>query len=192
MQQSIAGKAWFPETAQRLRQAVERLGVFDAEPEELGQVRELAASLISPDVASLQTIQAVHERTGYGIYVVREAGAVAGWLALVMLNEAGLAAVEDDSFDPVNPDLRYLTSPFETPVAVYSWGIATASRPAAQALIESCWAIRRCLPDIPFFVRAATASGQRLLTEKLSFVSYPGTATGLLWWRRLDQARRAA
>lgn len=192
MRQSIAGKAWCPETAQMLRHAVEPLGVFDAEPDELGQVRTLAADLISPGVASLSTIQAVHARTGYGIYVVREEGKVAGWLALVMLNDAGLAAVEDDSFDPIEPDLRYLTSPFETPVAVYSWGIATASRPAAKSLIEACWVVREQMPDIPFFVRASTEAGRRMLTEKLYFVGYPGTASGLLWWRRLEQARRAA
>jgi hypothetical protein len=175
-----------------LRQAVEPLGVVDAGPGDLGQVRTLAATLISPSVASLATIRAVHARTGYGIYVVREEGAVAGWLALVMLNEQGLAAVRDDSFDPIDPDLGCLASPLEAPVAVYSWGIATASRPAAKSLIEACWVVRERLPDIPFFVRASTEAGHRLLTEKLCFVGYPGTTSGLLWWRRLDQARRAA
>lgn len=175
-----------------LRQAVEPLGVVDAEPGDLAQVRTLAAELISPSVTSLATIQAVHERTAYGIYVVREEGAVAGWLALLMLNDAGLAAVEDDSFDPVSPDLGCLTSPLETPVAVYSWGIATASRQAAKSLIEACWVVREQLPDIPFFVRASTDAGRRMLTEKLYFVGYPGTASGLLWWRRLEQSRRAA
>ena len=38
----------------------------------------------------------------------------------------------------------------------------------------------------------ATDAGRRMLTQKMSFVPYPGSTTGLLWWDAADRQRRAA
>ena len=169
------------------------MGLVDAPLETLGAVRDMAAGLIGEGIASTEALTSVCAHTGYGIYLAREEGLPTGVVALIMLNARGLAAVKDDSFDPLAPDLALVAGPNEAPAAVYSWGIAAATREAAKACVQGCWEMRAEAPFIPFFVRAATEAGRRLLTEKLRFVPYPGTTTGLLWWERADDlARRTA
>jgi len=193
MGQSAAVKVDRGDLGETLRQGLEAIGMFDARPDEIGPMREMAAALIGPGIASEDAMASVFARTGYGIYLVREDGRITGVVALIMLNAAGLAAVEDDSFDPLDPNLAHVILPGESPAAVYSWGIAAATREAAKTAIAGCWIMRAAAPYIPFFVRAATESGRRLLTEKMPFTAYPGSTSGLLWWERADElARRAA
>lgn len=193
MRQSVAGQSSNVGVAQALRRALEPIGMFDARPDELGAVRALAVALISPHVASEESLAAIYRRTGYGVHVVRKDGEVAGVLALIFLNHAGLKAVETDAFNPLDPGLEYIVEGDEPPVAVYCWGIAANRRRAAGTLVEGSWAVRSVLPDTPYFVRAATDAGRRLLTQSMPFTPYPGSTSGLLWWPRYhERTRRAA
>lgn len=179
--------------AQAMRGILEPIGMFDARADELGPARALAAELIGPCIATEETLAAIYARSGYGVYVVREEGRVAGVLALIFLNAAGLAAIEDDSFDALAPRVDYAVLPHEKPAAIYAWGIAAGSRDAAKVLVKGSWALGQAVPRQPFFVRAATDAGRRLLTEKMNFNPYPGSTSGLLWSDRSDdQARRRA
>lgn len=184
MRQSAAGEA--------LTRSLAPVGMFDALPGELAQVRALAARLISPNVASERSLRAIHRRTGYGVYVTRGEGEVTGFLAFVLVDPAGLAAIEADAFDPLRPQLEYVVPAGEEPAAVYCWGIAASTPRTAARLVQGSWAARAALPDRPYFVRAATDAGRRLLTRNMNFTPYPGSESGLLWWPVYDAGRRAA
>jgi hypothetical protein len=193
MGQTAAVKFYRSTLAQTLRDMLEPLGMFDARLEEFGSVRAMAAALIGPGIASEEVLKTVFAHTGYGIYLVREEGRPTGVVALIMLNATGLAAVEADLFDPLEPHLDCVALPHEAPTGVYAWGIAAATREAAKVAVAGAWATRSAAPNIPFFVRAATDAGRRLLTEKMPFTLYPGTTTDLLWWEHGPvDARRAA
>jgi hypothetical protein len=194
MGQSISGEACWPGgLAPRLRAALGPLGAVDAGPADLAEMRALAARLIGPDIASEETLAAIFARTGYGFYVVREEGAIAAVLALIMLNDAGLSAMQRGSFDTLSPHPIHACGPFEAPVAVYGWGVAGSSRETAHAIAEACRTARAAAPELPFFARAATDAGRRLLMEKMAFRPYPGSMNGVLWWAPYDgETRRAA
>lgn len=188
MGQSIADE---PRTARAVRERLAGIGMAPVGADELGAVRDLAAHLISPNIAGEAALRRVHRRTGYGFYVAREAGVLSAVMALVLLNAAGLAAVRAETFDPLLPDPAHAVLPHEAPQGVYGWGVAAATRASAAVLVASCWAVLDVIPR-PFFVRAATGAGRRMLTEKMSFVAYPGSTTGLMWWDAADRQRRAA
>lgn len=192
MRQSAADGRAKSRAARTLRDRLRPLGMVEAAANELGAVRKLAAGLISPAVASEEALHALYRRTGYGFYVAREEGWITALIALVLLNEAGLSAIRHEAFDSLSPALEHVVGADEEPVAVYGWGIAAATREAARIVVEGGWAVLAALPDQPFFVRAATDAGRRLLTEKMSFVPYPGSTTGLLWWEHGHAAPRRA
>lgn len=192
MRATVTAEAYPSGNAETLRRALAPIGMLDARPADFAGIRELAVRLISPNVASQDSLAALHRRTGYGTYVVRAEGVVTGFLSFIFLNAAGLRAVEQDVFTPLDPQLEYVVEADETPVAVYCWGIAASRRRAAAILVEGSWSARAALPDTPYFVRAATDDGRRLLTLSMPFVAYPGTTTGLLWWPRYEDGRRVA
>jgi hypothetical protein len=194
MRQSVAGKACRPSgLSVRLREALEPLGAAEAAPADIAEMRALAARLIGPEIASEQTLRTIHARTGYGFYVVREEGRIAAVLALIMLNGLGLDAMGRGLFDTLSPSPGHAARPDENPVAVYGWGVAGSSREHATAIVNACKTAREAAPELPFFARAATDAGRRLLTEKMAFRPYPGSSNGVLWWDRYDrETRRAA
>lgn len=190
MRQSVAGGIVEPPAARALREGLAGIGMAPARSGDIGAIRGFAAGLIGPTIASEAALRGVFDRTGYGFYVTREAGVLSAVMALVLLNGAGLAAVRSGAFDPLQPDPAHVALPFEAPEAVYGWGVAAATRDGARKLIAGSWAVLDIVPK-PYFARAATDAGRRLLTEKMGFVPYPGPDTGLLWWDS-HRRRRAA
>jgi hypothetical protein len=192
MRQSAAYGRAESRARRALRERLAPLGMAEAGAHELGAIRALAAGTISPDVAGEAALQALYRRTGYGFYVAREGGAISALIALVLLNDAGFAAIRRETFNSLNPSLDHAARADEEPVAVYGWGIAAANREAARTVVDGGWAVLEALPTQPFFARAATDAGRRLLTEKMRFVPYPGSATGLLWWEYGHTSERRA
>jgi hypothetical protein len=167
-----------------------RIGMDEARAADLAAGRALAAELINPQIASEEALRAIHARNGAGLYVVREEGVVTGMLALVLLNEAGFHALLDDTFAALNPALEHVAGRTEEPAAIYGWGVAGANRAAAATAALAAQASCEISP-CPFFARAATEAGLRLLTRRMMLTLYPGSASGLLW-RPWPQVRRAA
>lgn len=190
MDRSIQSDAREGRTARALRERLARVGMTPAGDGELGAVRDLAARLIGPEIAAEPALRAILRRQGCGFYVAREDGVLTALMALVLLNEPGLAAVRAEAFDPIRPDPAHAVRPGETPLAVYGWGIAAATRESARVLVAGSWAVLDAAP-VPFFARAATEAGRRLLTEKMRFAPYPGSTTGLLWWDAAERRRAA-
>jgi hypothetical protein len=166
------------------------IGLSQATSADLAAGRALAADRIDPKIAPTQVLQAIHERNGAGLYVLREEGEVTGLLALVLLNQAGLKALCDNSFTPLTPALEHVAEWGEEPAAVYGWGSASRTRRAAAKVVQATATACDVLP-CPSFARGTTDAGLHVLTRRLGMTPYPGSTTGLVW-RPYPGARRAA
>ena len=157
------------------------IGLSIPAPEELAAARAIAARLIGPHIASLETFHAVAEKNAAGMMVYREQGQVTGVLAFLLLRPPALYALATDKFDAVNPDLELLARPDEEPLAAYGWGLAATSLRAAAVVLNGAGLFRGLTPSIPFFARAATVDGRRILCGRLGYTPFPRNTTGLLW-----------
>ncbi len=171
-----------PETpAKRIFACLETFGVFPARSDELTRGRAIAAELISPDIAREETFSAVHNRSGAGVFVYRQDGLAQGFLGLILLRASGLEKIEKDSFNAISPDLNDVCIDGEEPVAVYGWGFAAATARAAGAMVMGLMALREDAGlDVPFFCRAATPAGAKVILGKMGYAPFPGSATGIL------------
>lgn len=193
------GKVTFatkPDTSPVISAIAGELAAYDlkgATPADIAQAREFAANLIGPDIVSAPALQMVHERSGAGLFLAREEGALTGVLAFVLLNEAGFRAVREDRFDAVTPISAHVAGQDQAPVAVYGWGIAATGKPSAIRLVEGAKAMaRNAVAHLPYFGRAATEAGVRLMRERLGFQDWPGSTSGLLWRPPILQRQAAA
>ena len=159
---------------------VHACGLRIAAPDELADVRKLATDLISPQVMPLAGLHMVLRRTRCGILVFEEAGgALAGMLALARLTDKGHEALLAGGFNPLAPLARHYARPGDLASAVYVLAGAARSRDAARAVVTSCTRLRETvMAELPFFGRAVTAAGLRVLTERMHWSE---TAGGLLW-----------
>lgn len=171
-----------PETpAKRMRVCLETFGVFPARSDEFTRGRAIAADLISPDVASEEAFAAVHNRNGAGVFVYRQDGLAQGFLGVILLRASGLARIEADDFNAVEPDLDDVCCAGEEPAAVYGWGFAATTARAAGAMVMGLMALRdRAGLNVPFFCRAATPAGAKVILGKMGYAPLAGSATGLL------------
>ncbi len=161
--------------------ALAGINLYPAEPEECDAGRAIAADLISPHVALAATFRRVHARTGCSVYVSRQDGQVTGVLGLVPLQPAGLKAVEEHVFVARNPPDEHVCAPGDLFPGLYGWGFAASSRKASAMVVMGAIRIREHLADIPFFTRAATPAGVRIICGKMGYRPYPGAPDDLLW-----------
>lgn len=115
-----------------------------------------------------------------------------GVLGLVPLRPAGLKAVEQHLFDAGNPPQEYLCAPGDPFAGLYGWGFAARGRRASARVVLGAMKIREHLSDIPFFTRAATPAGVKVICGRMGYVPYPGAPDNLLWHPVLSAQERAA
>lgn len=92
-----------------------------------------------------------------------------GYVAYLMLNQAGVDSLFDGSFCATDPDLSLICRQSEVPVGIYVWGIF--ARGVIAGGIPLTYE-KVCTPryrDIPLYSRAATPEGRRII-ESLGFV----------------------
>jgi len=165
----------------RMLACLETFGVFPARDDEFSRGRAIAAQLISPDVAAEATFAAVHNRNGASVFVYRQDGLAQGFLGVILLRASGLAKIEADSFNAVEPDLDDVCEIGEEPAAVYGWGFAAMTARASGAMVLGLMALRdRAGLNVPFFCRAATPAGAKVILGKMGYAPFEGSATGLL------------
>lgn len=157
------------------------IDLYPAEPEECDAGRAIAAELISPHVALASTFRRVHARTGCSVYVSRQDGRVSGVLGLVPLRPAGLKAVEEHVFEARNPPDDLVCEPGDLFPGLYGWGFAASTRRASALVVMGAIKIRERYPDIPFFTRAATPAGVKVICGRMGYAPYPGAPDDLLW-----------
>jgi predicted GNAT family N-acyltransferase len=96
-----------------------------------------------------------------------------GYLAFLMLNQAGMERLFDGSLVATNPDLALLCRQHEIPAGIYAWGLY--ARGVIAGGIPLAFE-KVCTPryrDAIVYARAATARGSRIL-EGLGFTAGAG------------------
>jgi hypothetical protein len=166
---------------QRMLACLEAFGVFPARSDEFARGRAIAAELISPDVASEEAFAEVHNRNGAGVFVYRQDGLAQGFLGVILLRASGLAKIEADTFNAVAPDIEDVCVEGEEPAAVYGWGFAATTARASGAMVLGLMALRDSAGlNVPFFCRAATPAGAKVILGKMGYAPFPGSNTGIL------------
>lgn len=145
------------------------------------RIRKQAAKLIGSHIAPVGALRAVSALHPASLTLRRENGEISGVLAFMPLRPAALLAVATERFDATSPKLDLIATGAERPAAVYLWGLAAVTPPAAVAILDAVALIRRRLPGVPFFARASAPDGRKLLCERLGYTAFPGSVAGLLW-----------
>jgi hypothetical protein len=161
---------------------------FDAG--DIHAIGELAHQGLPGRLADGQTVTAVHALCGGGLYLFPEADRVTGALAIVPLCEAGLARLMADDFDSLSPDLSLVARPGEALGCVYAWGIVGRTRRAKAAVLSGLAQLQAGL-GVPFFCRAASEDGARVIGGRLAYAPLAGSTSGL-FIHRPAALRRAA
>lgn len=152
-----------------------------ASPEACDNARDLAAELISPHVALAITLRRAQARTRSAIFVLGPDEAISGVVAILPLNPAGLEAIQSHAFDPKNPPDELLCAPGEAIAGLYGWGFVGSTRRASAVVLDGAIRLRNHLKAIPFFTRAATAAGDKVLRGRMGYAPYPAAPDNLLW-----------
>lgn len=143
-------------------------------------VGEMTARRIGPDIAPGDVIRSVAERCRCALFVHEAAGIVDGVLAIIPVSRAGLAALRADRFDGTAPPLDGVTRPGEPLAAIYGWGFVGVSLRATAAVVSAMHRLRiETYPSLPFFGRAATDAGRKVMEGRLGYRLAPGSTTGL-------------
>lgn len=114
-----------------------------------------------------------------------------GFMAFLMLNQAGVRALISGELNTKNPSAKYLCVQSEKPSGIYIWGVhARGALSGGMSLtFEKIWSPR--YSDVDIYARAVTADGERTL-EYLGFtkgVSFGGaTAPHIHVYRRSPDA----
>jgi hypothetical protein len=163
-----------------IRTAHAQAGVPLAKPNEIPEGHAFAERLIGGKLVSPETLARVHETTGVGVFLARENGQLTGVAAIILLNEAGRAAVEANAFDSLDPAPAHLLGPGEKPAAIYGWGVATTNHEATERFLHAGRLNRALLLPLPVVTKPVTPAGLRLI-ERLGFTPVAGSTSGLFW-----------
>jgi hypothetical protein len=171
---------------------VASFGLALAGPSDCEEGRAMAADLISPHVASAITFHRVQERTASAVFVWRESGQITGVLGMIPITASGLEAIVQHRFDQRNPPSEYLCAPGDPFFATYGWGIVGRTRKASAVVMQGAMALRDRYASIPFFTRAVTPSGAKVVRGRMGYSPYPGAPDDLLWNPVRTNQERAA
>ena len=176
-----------------IRDVLSRNGAVPASPDEIGEAYALAARRMRTPMASAAVMLAVQSRSGVSVFIVREAGLIAGVMGIVLLSSAGRASVVADRFDALDPDMADVCSRRDEPSAIYGWGIATLSHSATRTLVEAACAMgRQVTPHLRWYMRTVTTDGERLIMKRQGWRRVARSSPGLIWQPSLLEREVAA
>lgn len=128
------------------------------------EFHRLAQYLIPVQIASAATIGAVQDRTGCSVFLRRERGRPAGFLAFFAFSEAGEAAVRSDAFEGTQVRPEWVCEPSAQTRLGYVWGFGGISRAACFAVIRAGRIMRdQFFPHLGVYARAATPDGRKVM-----------------------------
>jgi hypothetical protein len=82
-----------------------------------------------------------------------------GFYLLAMLSASGLTAYQDDSFNPLDPDLSHIVPSGVRPAAIYAWGIVARKMAAQTNPLIAKALTKEIYGGVPIVARAATRGG---------------------------------
>jgi len=169
-----------PQLAAQYTRLMEDVGVAVGftrpEPAEIPQARVVTAQLMGHDVAVAETILAILAIQPASTLVFREAGAVTGVVATLLLKPTAEADLRAGAFSGLRPADAFLARPSDPVTIYYLWGIAGATKTASSAVMELSRRYRyQVLADLTAYAVAATPVGRHVGVTKLGFeaVRYP-------------------
>jgi hypothetical protein len=155
-----------PTTSEILKSTVEVMAKYGWAPvreDECVLVREMAAELIGPDVASAETLLAVRRLQAASCLGFHENGRITGVLGYLFLGRSALDDMMAGRFDALKLDVGRLSAADEPPALGYTWGIAAVSKNASAAAYAAAAELRADLwRDLPFVTRAVTPVGRHI------------------------------
>ncbi len=141
-------------------------GLTPAAGETLQAAHALAEARIG-QVASLASLERIQERWGAAILVHLHRGQVRGALGGAPLTHTGLAALLAGALDLETPALDQIAAEGEPAAAFYAMGIVASDPDAARAVVGGVVRLRQAFAQLPFYARAVTPEGRRVLIERL-------------------------
>ena len=164
----------------RVERVARHLVVFMPTPDDLACLME-AARVDLPDLAPLATVQRVLSTNPDSIVAIAQrhrfdaaAPRGEGFVACLMLNADGLAALKAGTFDAAEPPATMLAAQHERPAAIYIWAVYARRRLAGGVGLVFDRLSSPLYHGIDFYARAATPEGADLLTA-LGFTTGGGT-----------------
>ena len=161
-----------------------RLHVRRAEAGDIPELLRSAEAEIGAALASERAVTAIAAAHPDALWVFLRDGRIVGGFAMLMLDEAGLAALLADRIDLRQPSTALLARPGEAPAAIYVWAVLGRALAAEgiATVIERLQAPPYGSADI--FALPASAHGLRLM-RSLGFRPMPGHGRGLHVYVRL-------
>jgi hypothetical protein len=150
-----------------LPRAVRACGLTALPAGRLAEARRLAQDRIGGSLAPLTALRRLLALAPTSILMVEDVqGRIAGILGVLPLTSAGARAMLDGRLDLVAPR-GDVAQGFDAAAALYAMAIAAASKDAARAVVKGLVRLREAFPAIPFYARAVTDDGRRVLIDRL-------------------------
>lgn len=131
---------------------------------DIAEFHALADSLIPVEIASAETIAAIHNIGGASAFLLREDGAPTGFLAFFAFSQAGERAVADGKFHGVRVEPQWVSEPSPQTKTGYVWGFGGKTKRACFAVIKTGRIIRdQFFPHLGVYARAATPDGRKVM-----------------------------
>ncbi|HEY1708466.1 MAG TPA: GNAT family N-acetyltransferase [Rhizomicrobium sp.] len=168
-------------------------------PEDLAAIHALTLREIGESVASKEVMHSVYNHNEEAIWAVfraeddsRRDPQLVGYIAYLLLNERGHAALKCDRLDAAAPDLALLARRGERPAALYTWAIiARGMGDLASALVA--YAMGLDLHDsVPIYGRVGSVGGLKTIQRKQRSPNSDQAQMGSLFEVKISPAERAA
>lgn len=139
---------------------------FDAcdSAQAIAQFHTLAQSLIPVEIASVDTLSGVQEKTGASLYLRWEDGAPSAFLAFFAFTKAGEFALRTSTFSGAKVKPEWVSAAGPKTKLGYVWCFGGVSKRACVAVVRAGKTVReQCFPHLGVLARAATEAGERLM-----------------------------
>lgn len=154
----------------RIDRVARHLVVFMPTPNDLARLIAAARTDL-PDLASVKTVQRVMSHNPDAVLAIAQrhkfdaaAPRGEGFVACLMLNAAGLAALKAGTFDAADPPIAMLAGQHERPAGIYVWAVYARRRLAGGVGLVFDRLSSPNYQGVDFYARAATPEGAALLT----------------------------
>lgn len=164
-------------------------GFTPATDAEIEAGRAAAAALVGEAIASAETMRRVQARTGGACFVLKRDGAIIAALSAIPLTPAALPGLTQGLFDAISPQDTLIARPQDPVAAIYLWGGAGMTPRGRMQAVTGAIALREeAHPHMPFYARAATSDGERVLQTRLGARPGPGDLAVALPYRPQTRA----
>lgn len=163
-----------------------------AKPHELPELALLAREQVGEHITTLEIMANMHKFNRDSVWSVyrasdntRSDAKIIGFTAMIFLNKPGLEALEEQRFDGLDPDMRFVVPSDTRPEAIYMWVVVLprVSRMAGWLIANALGAER--YGGVPIFATAGTIGGLNALKGR-GFTPHQ-TASGIGHLFRMDR-----